>query len=194
MRRRREFPAQDSVVAVTEGVQRQIALMQQMAQYPQPDNTAPLLRRMRGISAAAQRDWHAVNERLERQMIVAVEREDVSRLVRELAACAAFFETLAVWWQAVPLDSAAVWTARLAKGGHALRQMTGNLSALWQAGAFEAELAVLEEVRREAAVQWGQEARRLRGNALQTAAGFRHGCAALAQVGDTVAWIALKNR
>lgn len=191
---RREFPCFDAVSEAAACVERQAALLQNLAEYTAPETAAHTRRRMRGLAAAAHRDWRELNERLARQFVTAVEREDVSALVREMAELTAGLATLAVTWQTSPPDSAAAWAGRLATGGTALRTLIAELPHLWQDNALADRAEAFYALRRDADAAFEQEARRLHGTALTSVAAAHACCVALARLADTAEWLALKNR
>ena len=191
---RREFPCFDAVAEAAASVARQAALLQNLAEYADPEAAAHTQRRMHGLAAAVHRDWRELNERLARQFVTAVEREDVSALVREMAELAAQMATLAVLWQVSPPASAAAWAKRLATGGSALRALVEELPRLWQDNTLADRAEALYALRREADAAFEQEARRLHGAALVPVAAAHACCVALARLADTAEWLALKNQ
>lgn len=191
---RREFPCFDAVSAAAACVERQATLLQNLAEYADPEAAAHTRRRMQGLAAAAHRDWRELNERLSRQFVTAVEREDVSTLVREMAEWTAQTATLAVLWQVSPPASAAAWAERLASGGKALRALVEELPHLWQDNALADRAEALYTLRRDADAAFEQEARRLHDAPITSVTAAHACCVALARLADTAEWLALKNR
>lgn len=193
MRGRKEFPCYDAVEAAVDCVIRGTVLLQNLAEYGEREDFDSLLRQLRGLAAASHRGWRELNERLARAFVTAVEREDVSTLVREMAELSAAFPPLAVLWRAGPLESAAAWTARLAAGGGLLRELVAQLPLLRRDNTLSQQAEALYTLRRESDAQFQQDARRLGGTSLLTATRFHACCTALARLADTAEWLALKN-
>lgn len=193
MRKGREFPGYGAVQDAVESIGRGTVLLQNLAEYGERTDADALLRQLWGLSAAAHRGWRELNEQLTRTFTAAVEREDVSMLVREMADVTARFPPLAVQCRAQPLQSVPAWTARLAEGGRLLREMSEQLPLWRQDNALGERAQALYTLRREGDAQLAQEARRLRGAALDTAARFHDCCAALARLADTMEWVVMKN-
>lgn len=191
---RREFPCFDAVAEAAACVKRQAALLQNLAEYADSANAAHTRRRMHGLAAAAHRDWRELNARLARQFVTAVEREDVSALVREMAELTAQMATTATLWQPSPPDSAAAWAERLATGSGELGALIAELPHLWQNDGLADRAEALGALRRDADTALSQEVRRLRGAAPTAAVAAHACCVALAKLADTAEWLVLKNR
>lgn len=191
--KRREFPCYDAVETAVDCVCRGTVLLQNWAEYGEREDFDSRLRHLRGLSAAAHRNWRELNERLSRTFISSVEREDVSALVRELAELSAALFHLSILWRAGAPDSTGEWTARLAAGGTLLKELMAQLPLLRGENTLADRAEELYTLRREADTQFEAEARRLRGAQLATAAQFHACCTAFGRLADTVEWLALKN-
>lgn len=179
MQRRREFACFDAVEAAVECVCRGTVLLQNLAAG---EDGADIVRRLQGVSAAAHRGWRELNGRLGRTFFSAVEREDISTLVREMAAVCHRLWQVAVAWGRAPASDAARWAAHLAEGGRLLRELCGELPRLRQEHDLHDRAEALYDWRREADRLWAEKENPAYEPAL-----------ALARIADTAEWLVLKN-
>lgn len=192
---RREFPCFDAVESAVDCLCRATVLLQNLAEYGGDETLDSCLRRLRGLAAAAHRNWRELNERLARTFITAVDREDVSALVRELVELTAALSHTAALWQSGSLDHAVAveWTARLATGSNLVRELAAQLPLLWRDNTLSDLAEALYALRREGDAQFERQVRRLRGAPLATLSQLHACCTDLARLADTAEWLALKN-
>ena len=193
MRRKAGFVCLESVEAAVECIAREAVLLQNLAEYGTTEDVDDRLRRLSGLSAAAHRGWREMNEQLSRTFLSAVEREDLSTLVREMAELTDALFQLAVLWRAAPQSGAASWTERLVQGSRLLREITMQLPLFRQDNTLADRAEELYDLRREADRQWMQESHRLHGRQLSVAAAFHDCCLRMARLADTIEWLVLKN-
>ncbi len=190
MFKRQEFPCADALITAADCLCREAVILQNMAEYGDFDER---LRHLRGLCAAAHRNWRELNERLGRLLVAPVEREDISLWVRELAEAAALLTDTAVMWQHAPFAGAHKWVTRVAVGCGLVRDLTGQLIQWGEETRLPQLAAELYTLRRESDAGWAAERQRLPAEAAEVSAAFHDCCTALARTADTAEWLMLKN-
>lgn len=161
-------------------------LLQEQAET---DDFGRRLRQLRGIAAAAHRQWRVDNAELARPLVTPIDREDLSMLIRQLSDACEGCVQLAVVTRTLPRTVKTAWSARLSQGAIALRHLC---AALPHAETVEDAAESLTLWRRETDAAFDKEALGTRGE--PPGAPFYRACVQLAHIGNAVEWVSLKNR
>lgn len=187
--RKKEFPCCEGVTAILDCVSRQTVLLQNLAEtaagYPGWVGTTG--QQLRGLAAAAHREWREINEQLARIFVTPIDREDVSAIAREGMELADALACGAALWRRYPPEKAAEWADRLAGGARLLQSLAEELPRIRGDNAIAARAGALYAWRRDAD-------RAFEGSdPTPTVRALYDCCRRMARMGDTVEWVRLKN-